>query len=319
MGAGTVIISWKVWQAVHKPFVAHPLYWMRGLWVAPYDTDFIVKKIERRARSVSLIVGTFAIFLLVQYGVGTFTLFVLGVPSLLIIVGIPAGILIIGSIYGFVSASVATLTISREHNLGRFTLLGTTPYGRAGATWALGSIAIQRNTFLKRVRDVMPPVYFATFFLILFPLSLLGFGALLNSNNAELQGDFTYAFMVFTLSLFSLTDLIQSASIGALIGMIVPISINQTSSAYAITILAYLMSQVFIYLLSAATWIIVWPQLGINQGIKFYLAGLCTIVVYRDVYLRILWQLFNWRLGADFGELDTIVHVNVMSHSWRGE
>ena len=314
-----MIISWKVWQAVHKPFVAHPLYWMRGLWIAPYDTEFIVKKIEKRARSVSILVGIFALFLLVQYGVGTFTLFVLGLPALVIIFGIPLGILIIGSIYGFVSASVATLTISREHNLGRFTLLGTTPYGRAGATWALGSIAIQKNEFLRRVRDVMPPVYFATFFLILFPLSLLGFGALLNSSNSELQGNFTSIFMIFTLSLFSLTDLIQSASIGALIGMIVPITVNQTSSAYAITILAYLVSQVFIYLISAAIWILVWPQFGVSQGIKFYLAGLCTIILFRDVYLRILWQLFNWRLGADFGELDMIVHINVLSHLWRAE
>jgi hypothetical protein len=169
------------------------------------------------------------------------------------------------------------------------------------------------------VRDVMPPVYFATFFLLLFPLILFGFGAVLNSKSADLQGDFRYVFIVFTLSLFSVSDLLQSASIGALIGMIVPITINQTSSAYAITILLYLLSQALLYLVSLTTWIIIWPELGISQGMRWYLIGLFTIVTYRELYLRFLWQLFTWRLEADFGELDAIVHINALGRVWRSQ
>jgi hypothetical protein len=307
------MITWRIWRAVHTPFVAHPIYWRRGSWLAQADHSSLVQRLERQAQWLGAGVLGAGLLLTIIGRFELFLLMVVGVPVMTVVVGIPAGVLLSGIWYGFICATTSAVTIRRERYQGRLALLGATPYGLAGAAWALGSISIQRSPTLLSLRKLLAPTYFMIFLVMLLVLPFIGVRAINYPLDVQAQRDLRDWATVMLIVLLGMADLVQSASIGALVGMIVPVAASQLDNAFIGAVLLYLAVQIAAATFAGIVWLVVWPVLGVAGGLGWYVCGVLTLIVLREMATLLLWFWLIRALDADFGELDAIVHLSL----WR--
>lgn len=300
------MISWRLWMAIYTPFVAHPLYLRWGVWSQKQEISEVYRQLERRAQRLVITVLVIAAVVLHLFGAVPLVVFTFGVPFVLIVVGIPLSLLITGTVYGAICASTVAMTIAREQYQGRFALMGLTPYGKAGAAWALGTIAVQKHPLLKRVRYALQPTYFVIIFVLVIPMALAWISLTSNPGDAQMRNQAENLASVLLLAVYTIIDFIQSGNVGCMVGMLIPTSTDHPGSANALSIVGFGLMQVLSYVVVAVICVFGWPTMGVDQGLSYYLLCTLTAYVFREVLIVALWFLLLQRLDAEPGELAAI-------------
>jgi len=310
------MIAWQLWRALHTPFVAHPLYHLRGMDPLPEDSERLIAVMERNAKLL-LVLGIVGIVAAtISYGPSALLFIIIGIPIGIFMLTVPAVLLLAGSVYGTITVMAIALTISRERYQGRFELLGATPYGLAGATWALGSIAVQKNILLKRLREALTPLYMISIFCALMLLFLFTIPVISDPQANEARRTASDVITVLLLIFFAIIDLMQSVNISSLIGMIVATDAENTSFAQGRALAAFLVIHLTNYMIIVGLCVLALPMLGIQSGPVYY--GLCLFTAYaiREGVTVLLWWRLIKTLDADHAELNTIVRIGVQ-RQWR--
>jgi len=311
MGFTSTMITWQLWRAIHTPFVAHPLYYMRGMDPVPEDTQRLTEIMERNTQRIALLVILGVIAAVIHYGPAVLLFIIIGVPISLFLLTVPAVLLLAGTVYGLIAVMAIALTISKERHQGRLELLGATPYGLAGATWALGSIAVQKNILLKRIRNTLHPLHMITTFCVIFMLILFMIPYISDPQAIEPRQALSDVLAVLAVIIFAIIDLFQSGNIGSLIGMIVATDTHNTAHIQGRSLTTFLVIHLAGYMLIVGLCVLAWPVLGINSDIVYY--GLCLFTAYaiREGITLVLWWFLIKTLDANYDELNTIVRIGI--------
>jgi hypothetical protein len=319
MGITAKMISWRLWQALHTPFVAHPLYQQRGVWQEPTNsqaktgwaaTSIWLREHPRRAVVVSVLV---AVFTAIIFGPTPLLILFFGLPFLFIFVGFPLMLIVIGTVYGIVMALLVSDTIAVEQAQGRYWLVSVTPYGRTGVTWALCSLAFNCHGSLGEIRRLLTATYIIVIACAVF---LLGF-ILLTIALAPLsvRGDLQELPVLIAIALVLPLDFYQSVNVAGLVGMIAPtLSIGRAGIRHYV-LGSFLALQVGFYLVAAFLCFGVWPHLfsplGWLNDAGYVLLCIFTIYICREGLIVGLWLLLARRLDTSLAELDEIAGVGI--------
>jgi len=306
------MISFQVWRALHTPFVAHPLYYMRGLDEPSDDGQRILEVMERNAQIAATLFLILTVAAIIHYGPSVLLFIILGIPIGLALLVVPLIIFATGTLYGVGAASVIALTISRERYQGRLDLLGATPYGLAGATWALGSIAVQKSSILRRMRALVQPMHFISVFVVGFTLILLALPAISdNSPDATAQQTWVDGFGLLMLLLFGIVDLLQSGNIGSLTGMIVGAGTTNTAYIQGRALVTFFIMHLVSYMVIVAVCVVVLPMLKFDSRALYYVVCLVSTYLIREGMTIMLWWSLTRTLEASYDELGAIAHIGI--------
>ncbi len=321
------MISFRIWLALLRPFVAHPLFQRWGIWTPPPPLiklrgGSIIQRWRAfyRRYEARLLIGGSLLFVVMVVLVGFWTMLgvLIIIPMIIGAVTIPLVMLFSGTVSGLLTGFAVSDTIINEKLQGRFDLLGLTPYGFAGATWALCSLSLQSNDLLRRVRGVMR--VFFSFLIALVTIPLLYTIMLVLASPRSPIGDVLSDMVLILLVVGAMTiDYIQSTSVGALIGMIAPLRSSTRFESRNNVWSSFLVSQVASYLIAVFLIGFILPNLLATVGITSQLGyvALAVVVFYliRELVLVLMWQLLAYQLRVELDELDQLTHVGLNNQS----
>jgi len=211
-------------------------------------------------------------------------------------------ILVSGAVYGVVWAVGISGLVAREHERGTFDMLGVTPPGSLGTSWALCMGCLYRNQGFRRVNTgntwIARTILLAPFVLMIwYSLSP------------------TWTSLIFAAAFY--IDYIQSIVLGALVGMLVPtIARNRLDSRF-LAFGVYILMQIAVYVAFLLTVFIILPGVYRTLGLSGWFAELlfpllCTLffaAVHEGMVLMV-WYLLLERLNAAPDELDSLARLN---------
>lgn len=315
------MISIRIWQAILRPFVAHPLFQRAGVWTPPTPLNnrwerFRQWLIKHELKFFWGLVVLFVVAVLI-FGFWQTLLMVIFAPMAIALLLLPFGLLFLGNIYGLMSAFTISATIVNEKVQGRYTLIGLTPYGFEGATWAFCSLVVHANNGLRRVRLFGRVLY--TMLITIVAISFINVAVLASlSDSAYLQGIWRDLLTVLVISVILGIEFVQSASVGAILGMLMPAysmtrfeNRNRTLSLFiAVQFGSYLaVALVYLFFVLPLLLLLGWTHLillSIGFGVTFY--------IIRELVVIALWRMLAQSLMADLKDLDQLTHVGIQEH-----
>jgi hypothetical protein len=318
MGNNRIMISWKMWQALTKPFVAHPLYQLRGVWRESVPINWrerlhipkrLTNHIYRHEFLWSIGFVTFLVGFSLIFGPTPLLVLFFGIPLLFMFVVFPFILALIGTGFGLGCALMISDVIGKEKAEGRFTLLGLTPYGQAGATWALSSLTINHHIYIKNIREWITAIYtvIVTAIVFLFIFTVLILSASDNDNGLFVS------LAIYAGGMAVVMDFYQSTNIGCLVGMIAPSLSEGRANTRNFAVGVFLTAQFSAYLLSAFFCFLLLPYFYSSMEWSlngFYLLA-CLIIFAscREILTVALWVVLVRSLDSDFSELRDITGI----------
>ena len=300
------MISWNFWRALQIPYVAHPIYRLRGVWepptAAPFNTRFLALL---QTRPMLLLVSSIALVTAIPALWGFPVLFVLicGPALVLVVIVIPASLVLVGTVYGLAVTLAVSDTIFIEKAQGRYELMTLTPRGLAGATWALNSLVFHTNALLVQIRLWLVNIYVSAGMTILLVLYLV---------LPIVPGIIPKAFVWLTIFAAFLCDYIQSTNTGCLLGMIIPSYSQSRATTRSYAIVAFLTLQFGSYLVILFLCIVMWPTLHLasfQQQLRFTLVAFLTYLSCREIITIVLLVTLVRRLNTTLSEWDDIARI----------
>lgn len=325
------MISWRLWRALSTPFVAHPIYWQRGVWkpkALPTRRSFW--QIIATFVGKNLIWGVLAAFVITvvlsvvfefnaMFVIGPVVTIFLGIPVLFFFTVPPLFLVSVGTVYGLLSALSISDSIAVEKQQGRYALMGLTPHGLAGATWALCSLQQHTNFILQVIRNWLILIYLLIGALILLPLlvvvvTFLSSLAPITASNMPVEYNILNVSLILTLPLI---DYVQSSNIGSLIGMITPSFTVGRANTRGLTIFTFLALQFAVYLVMAFACFVLWPRLYVTLGwrldLGYTLVCIMTSYLMREAVTITLWVYLAYSLETDLTELNRATNLKFTS------
>ena len=310
---------------MQTPFVAHPLYRRWGIWDAEPPRWMRAERISRIRqvmsrydRPIYLGIGFALVLLILLTNLQVFLMIAIVLPIALMLATLPIVILLSGSTYGLASSLLIGTTVVHEKSQGRYDLLGLTPYGFEGAMWALCSLTIQANHFLRTLRYYLQGIYWMLLSLVIIPLILLG-SYFLISWRADLYPTVEFLLLSLLVVLGILVDFMQSAIIGSLLGMIASTYAQTQSQLRNTVLLSFPMVQIASYLLVSICVLGIYApvlnSLDLQSWLLFGTMSLLTFYLVREVLVVGLWVLLTERLIADLEDMDRYTHVGLGKYS----
>ena len=308
-----MMISWKLWQAIHVPFVSHPIYWLR-ITLEPPPPLITTSRIRHWLKKYHLVwkilLTVIAVGLLLRFGMGILLLTVFGLPMLLLFAGIPLALISAGTVYGLISALTISDAIATEKLQGRYALLGTTPAGLPVATWAISSLAMHSTPLLKHIRSVLAWIYMGVGSLLGLPVLFSVLLIIIYPQEIQNEGSFVNTAITFSsFFLLPFIDYFQSSTVGALVGMIAPSLASGKANTCGYVLLIYLSLQFATYLLVGFICLLIWLQL--YNGVGFVLLCLPVLYICREIIIYVLWFSLSYVLDTDINELNAAIRLKL--------
>lgn len=314
-----MFVSWRLWGALMQPFVAHPLFRRWGVWQPPTTTGPAARAQRWLSLHQGWIMGTLVVVTLASamlFGPWRTLWALVVIPFALLLALIPLLLISYGTIYGMLSALSIGSTISNEKVQGRYTLLGVTPYGFEGATWALCSLLIHASYTLRWLRTTAQFLYFLLLFAVGIPL-FISLGIYVFQPTPPLADTLRVLGLGFALVILMVVDFIQSADLGSLIGMLVPTYVQTRSDTRNNVIFFFPIVQFGSYVLIAL--VMVGPfLLAVESGMSLLWPAYGSLVIFylvREFIIVGLWCQLARRLNANLNEMDRFTHVGLRDES----
>lgn len=322
------MISYQFWIALMTPYVSHPLFIRRGIW---QPTDFSEKKgfFNKIAyfyikNEKDVLWETLGVIILLAILLGhdkVIIIVVLGVLGMLVI-GFPLLLFLSGSIYGIASAIVISGAIINERLQGRYLILGVTPQGFLGASWALCSLCIQNSVLLRQLRNIMRTIYTILLSLVLLPFTIVTMFYLINSEAPHVYNLWGALVVGLGVSLMIIIEFFQSACVGSLLGILAAHHNETRANTQSSVTSNFIVLQVAIYLMAAFLCIIIIPGLFalISYPITPFYIFICALVMYfcRESLVIMLWHGLAITLDEDIEQVNRLTRVYIQDRSWIG-
>ncbi len=299
------IVTWKLWRALQRPPLRHPLY-RRALILKPVEglrfDEAVTLRFLWRLVLPLLFMSIFAL-----------------TPIILpLVVVTPLLLPLIVNWCGIQWAIKTGGTIASENEQGTYDLVALTPPGAFGASWTICSACIHRGSSFADLHT-----FVRVLVKFLFVMTGIGFVIAMLIAIGRPLGDFeraTFSQTTFVTLLHAAAligafylDHVQSAVVGGLVGMLAPIYVQNRFDARAWGLFGFLFLQISAYLL---TWFLgfqVIPALyeGLNLN-GFYaevsvpILRVAVFYFIREGIIAGLWQVLMGRLNAMPSDLDEI-------------
>lgn len=301
------MITLTLWRALQSPYETHPTY--RVVRAGRYQRFYAIPPQNRLAWPtigfegvLGKIVGVFAVMMFLCAGGWLFI-----VPLLFIL---PALFFITGTLNGTSITVGISGHLARERQHKREILMGVTPSGISGMTWAICSGVYHRNSTLGKFRFTIGSIYQAIYIgLVIINIILGGHWLISMIRDQQLipaDQTLTTALLFLMGSIAFHADYIQSILMGTIIGMLVPTYIHNPSDARAISIGAFLTLQFLLYALVAMIVFLILPPLfdafNVSSIVALSASSLIIFIGLREIALNLLWRYVAHRLELDHKE-----------------
>jgi hypothetical protein len=320
--------SFQFWLALMTPYVSHPIFMKWGVW-QPTPPDKMQGRLgkiiafysEHEARIV-VACFIFLVILMFLMGFSTFMVVIVLISVAIISVGFPIILSLAGTIYGLASALNISGAIMNERLQGRYLILGVTPSGFLGASWALSSISVQNSQVLRQLRIWLGGIYGIIALIMLLPFIVTSFLYVANSNAPHIYVLWSVLIVGFSFLLFCLVDFFQSACVGSLVGIIAAHH-NKTRGQTQNSVIAnFLALQFGTYIVAGFICLIIIPGLFslINYPVTPFYGYICVAVVYalREILIIILWHGLAITVDDDVDQLNRLTRIRIRDRSWTG-
>jgi hypothetical protein len=300
----------------------------RGVWQPPKPSDRTGRwgkishfYMENEIAVVGVMLGLFVLSLFIV-GFNVIIIGIVFIAVLLICAGFPIFVIFAGTIYGITSALTISGAIINERLQGRYLILGVTPSGFLGASWALCSLSIQNSVVLRQLRNILRSVYTMMTLIMVLPFILATLFYVVNSNSREIYDLWSAIFLAFCFLTFCLVDFFQSACVGSLIGIIAAHHSETRSNTQNSVISNFLSLQMGVYLMAGFLCLYIIPSLFsvIDHPITPFYGVICvgTIYAVREVLIITLWHGLALTIDDDVNQLNTLTRIRIKDRSWMG-
>lgn len=302
------MITLNLWRALQHPYEDHPTF--RVIRAGRYQHHYAIPPQSRLAwptigfeGASGKIVGIFAVMMFLCAGGWLFI-----VPFLFIL---PILLFITGTLNGASITIGISSNIARERQYGRDSVIGVTPSGLSGMTWAICSAIYHRNTVLGQFRFTISSIYQAIYIGLITLNVVLGIHWIITLRRDQQVSSTDHLITNTLLLLMGLiafhADYIQSILMGTIIGILVPTYIQNQADARAISIGAFLALQFLLYVTIAIMVFLLLPPIFDNLSIaSIILLSACRLFIFiglREVVLTLLWRYVAYRLDLDHTDL----------------
>jgi len=284
--------TWKIWRALHNPPALHPVFQRTVLRPPPL--------VNRRS------LGWAGLVVNLVLGLGQYS------PTILLAL-MPFILVFTGITYGIDCAIRVGSTIAKERENDTFNLLSLSPSGALGASWAICTSALYRNRDFDRLHNVVRGSVIITMITIAIIAAIT---LVIQSDKFSRVAEPTFLTVIHLVDLTAVIlavyiEYVQSAILGSLIGMFVPIySQNRVdTSAYAIG--GFLFLQITTYFVAYFIGFLILTDLydglyisGDYAEISLSILRLGVFFMVREVIITVLWRTLVERLNAQPSELE---------------
>ena len=292
------MITFRLWNALHRPYVSHPLYRRLNDLDESAHQRFRLRDIlpeDSAWGSIFLILSIIAIAL---GGWRVLVILMLLIPLIFVSIGTICGALVL--------LRTSTL-IARQTEQGKQVLMGVTPLGLPGMMWALCSVAYTKNRVATALKEAVNGIYFVgfvmmaipTFFAVMFALVEVILGT--DGTNLAHTPFGLWGLVVLYAGLGAIyLDLVQSIALGSVIGMLIPTYTRTRLDSNGLAIGTYLAVQFISYAIIAFFDLFLLPnvaaQFAIVDSTLLALSQFVAFFAVRDFALRGIWHLLMHRL-----------------------
>jgi len=320
--------SFRFWMALMTPFVSHPIYMRWGVWQphpmgeATGRWGKIIDYYTKNESGIILWGVAFLFVAIILMGFSSFIVVVVLITIALIIVGFPIVLVLSGTLYGLVSALNISGAIMNERLQGRYLILGVTPSGFLGASWALCSLSVQNSNVLRQLRAFLAGIYSIMFLILTLPLILTTIFYLANSDFPQLYSLWSILVIASSFLVWCVVDFFQSACTGSLVGIIAAHH-NKTRGQTQNSVLGnFLALQLGVYILTGFIGLFLIPSLFtlIRYPITPFYGYICTFVLYmvREMLIIIFWHGLALTVDDDVDQLNRLTRIRIRDRSWMG-
>jgi hypothetical protein len=294
-----MLLSRELWHALHHALPRHPMLWYR-LWLAPVRAKPQIRIAwSEAAPAVSFLGGALIVLLLWA---------LIGLNPLALI------FLLDTSVCLLIARGISS-AIVRARMQGVYDLMGVTPSGMLGATWALTTRALQHAPGTEGLHQTARWIHI-TWVTMLVPYTFVALLALCSQTSANNGREFTsifdplVIFNGFAILLIMVVDYHGSFTAGALVGMVTPSLAGPRLDATLLTPIGVLAVQVLTYGLAVVMQSLLLNVLGVFGGtISSWTVSACFVLgflVVRELVLLTLCLVVAARLNTSIRDLLTI-------------
>jgi len=322
------VTSFRFWLALMTPFVSHPLYMRRGVWQPRQPSErtgrwgkMVQFYMENEIAVVGVMLGLFVLSLFVV-GFNVIIIGIVFIAVVLICAGFPIFVIFSGTIYGMLSALIISGAIINERIQGRYLILGVTPSGFLGASWALCSLSIQNSNLLRQLRGTLRSIYAIMALILLLPFLLVSLFYVANVRTYNVYELWSVLLLSFCFLGFCIVDFFQSACVGSLIGIIAAHHSETRSNTQNTVISNFLAVQMAVYLITAFLCLFIIPAIfsAISYPITPFYGFICIGLLYgvREILIITLWHGLAITIDDDVDQLNTLTRIRIKDRSWMG-
>lgn len=244
------------------------------------------------------------------------------IPILILLIGSPVLVLLIymsllstpillplaHTLYGVTAATSISGMIAREYDLRTYDVISVSPPGALGVHWAYCMVWISQHRYY---RDIIG------FLLVLGILAAL-FGLTTRTFFTAVP-EFGAVWVVQSLALiaFLCVDFVQSFATTALVGILIPVHVQQAGNARLLAFGSALSLHLAAYLLALIVATQFLPLLAVVTGGSQIVSAISpvllvlTFAAFREFIVHLLWRAVEQNLNASPMELDQIVGKRV--------
>lgn len=320
--------SFRFWLALMTPFVSHPIYMRWGVWQpkpigeATGRWGKIMEFYTKNESGVILWGIAFLFVAIILLGFSSFIVVVVLTTIAIFVVGFPIILVLSGTIYGLASALNISGAIMNERIQGRYLILGVTPSGFLGASWALCSLSVQNSAVLRQLRAFLASIYSLMVLVMALPLILTTIFYLANSEFPQLYALWSILIVASSFLVWCVVDFFQSACAGSLVGIIAAHHNKTRGQAQNSVLGNFLALQLGMYLVTGFICMFIIPSLFglIRYPITPFYGYICILVLYvvRELLIITLWHGLAITVDDDVDQLNRLTRIRIKDRSWMG-
>jgi hypothetical protein len=293
-----LVISWKLWQALHHPPRHHPLF--------KYTLTHAKKEEPAIAPGFFMWVFMCSTLTLIS------TFIVSWLPYIFMTL-----VVLLNTIYALRWTWRISSTIVAEKENSRYDLLAALPIGMLGTSWALSTGCLHRRSSFRWLPYLLLMLAITTTITMviigLLTLSLLRVSSNVQSYLANINIVEIAVLIVPFMFAFYLDNL-YSLLTATLIGMVVTIDVNNSSDARLSAVIGFAALQLTVYAIIFTVLMVALPRLFAFFGWTGLLTlmieaavGLIVFIVIREWFVRRLWYYLTCSFSAEANDIELVL------------
>ncbi|MBZ0298274.1 MAG: hypothetical protein K8J31_00950 [Anaerolineae bacterium] len=281
------MFTWKLWRALQTPPADHPLFYF-VCHTKPLRLQGFITRLAPAGLTALLVAFAIGIWYAPRL-----IMPVLFNPTFAAITGL---LLFTGTIYGLVWATSISEIIIRLRGEGKYDLLVLSPATPLRINWAICTGFLYRNQSFRRIsqqRARITQVLIMLITILAIPL-LLGFVA---DNDRYMTEVFSTLISIIALTTLLHLDHIQSAVIGTLIGLNVPLLTHRSADSRLLAGGTFLIFQIASYLALWVLGFVLLPDLHDHlhiplavQQVSLPISRVLVFFFSREIIILCLWH-----------------------------